>query len=414
MRALFSAVTGIRSHQVRMDVIGNNIANVNTNGFKSSRVTFQDVFSQTLSAGSAATTPQQVGLGVGIGSTDLNQGAGSMQMTGRDLDLAIEGNGMFVLRSGAGENIYTRVGNFDWDSQGYLVNPATGDRVQGWTANADGTFGTLDSGSLGNIQVERGSVAMAQMTTNASLGGNLDAGAAAGSVVRTSVTGYDSLGRPQSIILEFTKGDTDNSWTWSVPDATTDPAATGTGPTFTGSGDLTFTTLGTLEPASRAGEITMTAPGAEDQTITLDLSGITQAYAGLNGSDVQVRQANGSPMGVLESVSVDASGQVFGIFSSGYRRPLAQLSMATFSNPDGLLKSGGSAFSESASSGSPSIGVPNAGSRGRLVAGNLEMSNVDLSTEFTNMIMTQRGFQANTRVISTADEMLQDLVNLRR
>lgn len=407
MRALFSGVTGIRSHQVRMDVIGNNIANVNTTGFKGSRVTFQDVFSQTLSSGSTQSAPQQIGLGVGIGSTDLNQGAGSFQLTGRELDLAIEGSGMFVLKGGDGLNVYTRVGNFDWDAQGYLVNPGTGARVQGWSADMNGGFASLDAASLGSIQLTRGAVGLAQPTQAASLGGNLDAGAAAGTEFRTTLTAYDTLGQPHSVAVIFTKGSDASTWDWAVEG----DEALG----LDGSGTLTFESNGMLAEDSLTGEISWTPPESDEaQTIALNFEGITQAYAGQSGSDVLVRKADGYPMGTLESVTIDPTGLVYGVFSNGFRRPMAQVAVANFSNIAGLLKLGTSTFGESPSSGAPVVGAPGTGGRGRLVPGNLEMSNVDLSTEFTNMIMTQRGFQANTRVISAADEMLQDLVNLRR
>jgi len=411
MRALFSGVTGIRSHQVRMDVIGNNIANVNTTGFKGSRVTFQDVFSQTLSAGSARTSPQQIGLGVGVGSTDLFTGAGSFQLTGRELDLAVEGNGMFIQKNSDGSIVYTRAGNFDWDPQGYLVNPGTGSRVQGWMANnATGAIGTTDRGSLTDIKINRGSVALAQKTSKAELTGNLNAGAAVGDEYTTTLTAYDSLGRAQSLTITFEKT-ASNGWTYTVagapPDLTVPSGSTG---------PITFNTDGTLlTPATGTLALTMDATDAESgQAITLDISNITQAFAGTSDSDVLVRSADGASMGVLESVSIDASGLAIGVFSNGVRRNLAQIGLANFTNPGGLLKTGASSFSESSSSGTPFVGIPSSGGRGRLVPGNLEMSNVDLSTEFTNMIMTQRGFQANTRIISSADEMLQDLVNLRR
>lgn len=407
MRALFSGVTGIRSHQMRMDVIGNNIANVNTIGFKGSRVTFQDVFSQTLSSGSAQSAPQQIGLGVGIGSTDLYQGAGSPQLTGRELDLAIEGSGMFVLKGGDGMNVYTRVGNFDWDAEGYLVNPGTGARVQGWSADINGQFGTLDAAGLGSIQLMRGAVGLAQPTQSASLGGNLDAGAAKDTEFRTTLTAYDALGRPHSVAVVFTKGSDAKTWDWK-PEG---DAALG----LTGSGTLTFGPDGILDPASFTGDITLTPPdAAAAQTIKLNFEGITQAYAGQEGSSVLVRKADGYPMGTLEAVSIDPTGLVYGVFSNGARRPMAQVAVANFANTAGLLKLGSSTFGESPSSGAPMVGAPGTGGRGRLVPGNLEMSNVDLSTEFTNMIMTQRGFQASTKIISAADEMLQDLVNLRR
>lgn len=407
MRALYAGVTGIRSHQVRMDVIGNNIANVNTVGFKGSRVTFQDVFSQTMSAGSAATSPQQVGLGAAVASTDLNNAAGSFQLTGRDLDLAIEGAGMFILKGGgSGQRSYTRVGNFDWDAGGYLVNPATGQRVQGWMADSTGVVAGGDASTLRDIQLIKGDVALAQPSTSAILSGNLDAGAANNSTYQTTYTAYDSLGNPQSIVLTFTKQAAPNQWQW----AATGPLSSN----VTGQGSITFNNDGTLQNPMPA-TITMSPSGAApNQQMSVDFTTVTQAYAGSLGSSVLVRKVDGYPMGVLEQIAVEQSGQIVGVFSNGFRRTLAQLGMASFSNPNGLLKVGNTAFQESANSGGPVVGNAGTGGRGRLVAGNLEMSNVDLSLEFTNMITTQRGFQANTRIITAADEMLQDVVNLRR
>lgn len=411
MRALFSGVTGIRSHQVRMDVIGNNIANVNTTGFKGSRVTFQDVFSQTMSAGSASTTPQQVGLGVAVASTDLNNSPGSFQLTGREMDLAIEGNGLFILKGGDGQRVYTRVGNFDWDAEGFLVNPATGSRVQGWMADDTGGIASTGLADLSDIKLVKGDVDLAKMTALVSMGGNLDAGTTVSAGTDpdyvTPYTAYDSLGNPVSLTVAFKKS-AGNTWDVTI----TAPA----GRTISGgTANLTFNPDGTLlSPDPATFDVTMTMAGTDDQTMTIDVSKITQAYAGTAGSTVLARKADGAPMGVLESVSVDAAGQVTGVFSNGFRRRLGQLGMALFTNPNGLLKVGSTGFSESSSSGAPVVGTPNSGGRGRMIAGNLEMSNVDLSTEFTNMIMTQRGFQANTRIISAADEMLQDVVNLRR
>lgn len=405
MRALFSGVTGIRSHQVRMDVIGNNIANVNTTGFKSSRVTFMDVFSQTLSQGSSTTTPQQIGLGSSVASTDLNQTAGSLQLTGRDLDLALEGNGFFVMKNNDGLQVYTRAGSFDWDAQGNLVNPGNGQKVQGWVADAAGSLANTDPASIGDIRLRKGDIALAEATTSATFSQNLDAGAANGATYDTAFTSYDSLGRPQPIAVRFTKTGT-NAWDWSYQD----PSGGG----FQTGGTLNFANDGTLPANMAAIPVTIPLTGANDLSISIDMKSITQSYAGTSGSTVLVRESDGNPMGTLESVSVDASGMVTGVYSNGFRRNLAQLSVATFNNSSGLLKQGASSFSESSASGSPTVGKPGTGGRGRLVPGNLEMSNVDLSTEFTSMIMTQRGFQANTRIISASDEMIQDLVNLRR
>jgi len=412
MRALNSAVTGIRSHQTRMDVIGNNIANVNTIGFKSGRVNFQDVFSQTLAAGSATTNPQQVGLGVGVAGIDTDMGAGSLQLTGRELDLAIEGDGFFIVKQGDGSILYTRVGNFDWSADGFLINPSTGARVQGWPIGPDGEVVT---GNLQDIVLRKGSTAPPQPTSKATLVGNLDPTTEYKEdtdgdpipTVSTTLTIYDSLGRPNTVTVSFTRTDEDDPTQWEIT------VLDSTGKEIE-SEDLEFDpSTGALETASFEFEFT-TEDTDEEIPITLDLSGLKLAYTGTGVSNVSVQSSDGAPMGTLESVAISSDGQVIGVYSNGARVAAAQIAIAAFSNPAGLLKVGNTSFSESPASGNPMVGLPNTGGRGRLVPGNLEASNVDLSMEFTNMITTQRGFQANTRVISTADEMLQELVNLRR
>ncbi len=271
MRALLTGVTGIRSHQVRMDVIGNNIANVNTVGFKASRVTFSDVLSETISAGSAETSPQQVGLGVGVASTDLLQSPGSLQLTGRSLDLAIEGNGFFVLRRADGQFTYSRAGSFDWNAEGYLVNPGTGQRVQGWVADASGNIDITGPDGLSDIRLARGAVALAAPTTQATFSGNLNASAAVGDTFDTAFTAYDSLGRALSIPVRFTKI-ADNQWDWEYQDPDT--------MTFNPGGTLSFNTDGTL-PTTPPPEqtITLNPMGADPLNILLRFGEITQASA---------------------------------------------------------------------------------------------------------------------------------------
>lgn len=430
MRALYSGVTGIRSHQVRMDVIGNNIANVNTVGFKGSRVSFTDVFNQTLSSGSKLTNPQQIGLGVGVGSTDLITDDGSFQMTGRALDLAIQGSGLFILKGDDGNILYTRAGSFDWNTDGYLFNPANGMRVQGWMADPiTGQIGRTDMGTLTDIRMVRGDVSLATASTEATFKGNLDAAAAVGTKYETAFTAYDSLGRPIPITLQFEKTATGWDWRWASKYTPIDPA-TGE-PTWEapsgGLTSLTFDTSGKLngvdptDPTTYAGTITVPATdGAAALDLTIDFRSVTQAFSSsttsgaTSNSTVQIDKVDGTKMGILESVLIDESGVITGRYTNGTTRVLAQIALANFNNMGGLLKIGGSTFAESPASGVPQVGPANTGGRGGLVPGNLEGSNVDLAAEFTNMIMTQRGFQANTKLVTTADDMLQDLINLRR
>lgn len=431
MRALYSGVTGIRSHQVRMDVIGNNIANVNTVGFKGSRVSFTDVMNQTLSSGSKMTNPQQVGLGVGVGSTDLITSDGSFQMTGRALDLAIQGSGLFIMKGGDGNTLYTRAGSFDWNTDGYLFNPANGMQVQGWmTDPTTGKIGRTDMGTLTDIRMVRGDVSLATASTQASFKGNLDAAAPVGTKFQTAFTAYDSLGRPIPITVQFEKTATTWDWKWASK-YTTINATTGEpdweGPSG-GITSLTFDTTGKLanvdpaDPDTYAGVLTVEDSGnaAADMNLTIDFRAITQAFSSAtdsgssSNSTVQIDTVDGTKMGILDSVYIDESGVITGRYTNGTNRVLAQIALANFNNMGGLLKIGGSTFAESPASGVPQVGTPNSGGRGGLVPGNLEGSNVDLAAEFTNMIMTQRGFQANTKIVTTADDMLSDLINLRR
>ncbi len=418
MRALYSGVTGIRSHQVRMDVIGNNIANVNTTGFKGSRVSFTDVFNQTLSSGSKLTNPMQIGLGVGVGSTDVIMDDGSFQMTGRALDLAIQGSGLFVLKGADGNQLYTRSGNFDWNTDGFLFSPSNGMRVQGWMADPTGKIGRTDMGTLTDIRMVRGDVSLAQASTEASFKGNLDAGAAVGTTYETAFTAYDSLGRPQAITLRFIKTD-DDSWTWQY----NYDGSTGWSPAedleFAPNGQLDFDP-DDVDDEMGLGSITLDLDGSNDLNIAVNFRSITQAYesstdsATTNKSSVQIDKVDGTKMGILDSVYIDESGVITGRYTNGTTRVLAQIALASFNNMAGLMKIGGSTFAESPASGVPQVGTPNTGGRGGLVPGNLEGSNVDLAAEFTNMIMTQRGFQANTKMVTTADDMMGDLINLRR
>ena len=401
MRSLFSGVSGLLSHQTRMDVIGNNIANVNTVGFKASRVTFADMLYETLRSATrpteerGGTNPRQVGLGVQIGSIDVLHTAGNLQPTGLTTDLAIRGNGFFVVLDGS-EQLYTRAGVFDFDQEGWLVSKATGMRVGGWNA-VDGVVNP--NGPIQAIQIASDQTLPARATTEVVLEGNLSVEAS--EAVR-SIAVYDSLGRRQEVIIKFTKN-WGNTWKW---EAFYNDRSTGW------MGNITFSATG-QPPSDAVGEVSFipVEGGAELVTFTIDFSRLTQYAA---PTEVNVRSQNGFPPGYLEEVRIDASGVITGIFSNGLTQTLAQIALATFPNPGGLEQVGDTAFRASNNSGMARIGTPGTGDRGVIAAGNLEMSNVDLSEEFASMIVTQRGFQANSRIITTSDEMLQELVNLKR
>lgn len=411
MRSMYAGVSGLRNHQIRMDVIGNNIANVNTVGFKTSRVTFRELFSQTMRSASAlgdgrgGTNPMQVGLGMTLGSIDEIHERGNVQYTGINTDMAIQGDGFFILKDG-NNTLYSRVGTFDIDSNGNLVDKANGLRVQGWQANADGTFGTRDSTTLTDIRIPLGSQISPMATENLELVVNLDSRLDIGDTFVVEAAAYDSLGNLHTILITFEKTAV-NQWDWTAQWLDPDGNLQDVTPA---SPQITFQTNGQIDTGASA-TIQFTLPGAAQVSVDLDMSGITQFAA---KSDVGHIFWDGYATGSLERFTVDQSGVITGVFSNGITMNLAQVALASFANPAGLLNEGENLYTVTNNSGAPHVGEPGTGHRGRLAPGSLEMSNVDLAQEFTDMIVTQRGFQANSRIITTSDEMLHELVNLKR
>ncbi|QNB45765.1 flagellar hook-basal body complex protein [Thermanaerosceptrum fracticalcis] len=404
MRSLFAGVSGLKNHQTRMDVIGNNIANVNTVGFKKSRVTFQDMLSQTLRGAStpqgnrAGTNPMQVGLGMSLASIDVIHTPGSPQSTGKNTDLSIEGEGFFMLSDG--QNIYyTRAGNFDFDYNKTFYNTANGMIVQGIMADANG--GIDPKGAITDINLASKLSTIPSATTKVEFAKNLDARATAPTSFSSTITVYDSQGNTHTLTAIFTPSGTDNEWNVDV-----EIDGIIAGPTST----ISFNTDGTFNSGTFNATLPL-LPGANDLNISLDFSKMTQ-FAG-DFTALAFNQ-NGYTYGDLQSVSVDTTGTITGSYSNGQSRKLAQVAIATFTNPSGLIKAGNNLFQFSNNSGEPDKGIPGISGRGIIKPETLEMSNVDLSQEFVDMIITQRGFQANSRVITTSDQVLEELVNLRR
>ena len=403
MRALFAGVSGLRNHLIRMDVIGNNIANVNTVGFKSSRVTFKEAFVQLVSGASrpgttlGGTNPVEIGTGVAVGSIDQSFAQGSLESTGQPLDLAIQGDAFFVMNSGQG-NVFTRAGNLQLDADGNLVNPGTGYVVQGLVADALGSFS--GSSSIGNIKIALTDKAPAQATGNITLTGNLDSTAAVGATHQMAITTYDGAGTPHQLTLLFTNtapGQWD--WTASSPDAAVGPA---------GNGTVSFSPNGALASFSYpAGgtDITLTPTGsAVPYTIKIDpgtINGLDGLVGTFGASNAVVNGQDGYQAGDLVNITVDTNGVITGIFSNGKPRALAQIALATFNNPGGLARTNNGMYQNTANSGTAVVGFVGGTSRSTITPGALEGSNVDISTEFTNMIITQRGFQANAKVVTT-------------
>jgi len=409
MRSMFSGVSGLRNHQTMMDVVGNNIANVNTVGYKTSQLSFQDALCQTLRGARASTgylggtNPVQIGLGVKLALVSTNFTQGSLQNTGRMTDLSIQGDGFFILSDG-GSTYYTRAGYFSFDAQGKLINPSNGYVVQGWMAEDTGAIDT--NATLEPISIPVGQTMAPQATAEIRFQGNLPAGASVGDSYVTSIEVVDSQGARHTLTFTFTKADV-NTWDWE---------ATGPAGISGNTGTLTFDTSGALASVT-GGPIEFTPTGAETVSIVPHfgtvggISGVTQFAS---DSTVAAVYQDGFTSGYLQSITISDNGIITGFFSNGLNKQLAQIAVAVFNNPEGLIKVGDTMYRVSSNSGEPLVGTSGTGNRGVITAGTLEMSNVDLAQEFTNMIIAERGFQANSRIITATDQMLQELVNIKR
>ncbi|MGN7192407.1 flagellar hook protein FlgE [Curtobacterium sp. MCBA15_004] len=390
LRSLYSGISGLRSHQQMLDVTGNNIANVNTVGFKSSSTVFQDTLSQmTQGAGGpqtgiGGTNPAQIGLGVQVAGVSTNFAQGSAQATGKATDLMISGDGFFVTRLG-GDTVYSRAGAFDFDADGRLVS-ADGKIVQGYPA----TNGVVNQGGqLGDIRLPLEAAAPAVSTTTAAMTGNLPSETAVnGQRVRES-TVYDAAGQKHVLKLTFARSDAG----WNVSGQIDGGTAVQGAVTFDGNGKLTGG--GSMQVGD----------------IAVDLTQLT-GFAALDTSSISSQ--NGAAAGALQGYSIAKDGTLVGTFSNGASLAIGRIALATFANPAGLEKTGASGYRATANSGQATVGAPGEPGVGQLASGTLEMSNVDLSQEFTNLIVAQRGFQANARIITTSDEVLQELTNLKR
>jgi flagellar hook protein FlgE len=441
IQAMLASVSSIEAQQTQMNVIGNNLANINTTAFKSSQVTFQDLIEQQLkgaqapSASSGGTNPEQYGLGVQIAGTSINNNQGSLSATNVPSDLAIQGNGYFMVGDGSSVS-YSRDGAFDLDANGNLVQGTTGQRLLGWSANATGAIDTTTPISpTSTISIPLGELNAVQQTSQISLAGNLDAAATqAGTTAATTwsmqSTVYDSLGGAHNITITFSNpqlvtgastptppATATSSWDWTASeDVNGNPVTIGGDsaayPTDT---PVYFNAAGTEVSSLAAGsynQITLNSSGAAPAfTVNLDFSSVGQLSA---QSSVAASNQNGFPPGSLQSYSIGDDGTITGLFTNGLTRSLGQVAMAIFPNPDGLQESGSDLYQATDNSGIPVIGTPASGGRGSISAGYLEQSNVDISTEFSDLIITQRGFEANTKVVTTVDQMLQDLIQMKQ
>jgi flagellar hook protein FlgE len=448
MRSMYSAVSGLKNHQTRMDVIGNNIANVNTTGFKKSRVVFKDSLYQSLQGASRATgdrggtNPMAIGLGMTLSSVDQIHTPSTTTYTNKTTDLAIDGNGYFVVES-AGETFYSRAGNFDFDEWGNFVNTSNGYRVMGWMADKDGIIDTvkecqaIDISALKSVPPNATTQMRFTGNLNSNIGVNYAIDAAdddpipfdpdnddapvGGEAVITSKDVYDALGNKHTVYFRFFKAytevDTDGELSdikWYC-DISLDPEFTGSVGTDIAANtvrqELGFDLGGYLTGPKSINLVIERTPETNDINFDIDLSRLTQWES---KSTAWAEFQDGYTMGSLTSFTIGQDGTIMGVYDNGETKNLARVALANFQNPSGLTQVGNSLFQVSNNSGDPLIGAPGDEGMGAVLPSSLEMSNVDLSEEFTDMIVTQRGFQANSRIITTSDEMLQELVNLKR
>jgi flagellar hook protein FlgE len=408
IRSLRTGITGLRANQVRLDVIGNNIAGINTAGFKRSRVLFQEALTQRLSTAGGLSGPNQagvssVGYGVAVGAIDRVWSQGSFEYTNLPTDLAIGGDGFFIAESAQG-NVLTRSGAFSFDSEGFLVTPG-GLRVQGWTASPTGEVTT---GVLNDIQIYPNATADPVRTTTMVSGGNLSADREVGVGEPTTVSSviYDGTGIPHTVLVTMDKT-AQGEWTVTGAEIAGDPVI----PLTVGGGSvLTFDADGHL---TGGGDVALGGafPDGSPLAIDFDMTTLTQ-FGG--STTVSVQEQNGLPAGELVDFGFDPDGQLVLAFSNGDRRVIAQLAMGTVNNPDGLEQVGDGFYSITSVSGNLRIGRAGAEIPATVVSGALEASNVDLAEEFTDMIVAQRAYQASARVVTTSDELLQETVALKR
>ena len=412
----FSAsLSGLSANQQKLNVIGNNLANINTVAFKASSVQFTDLVSQTV--GGASANPMQIGLGVTTGAISPNFNQGGLENTGVPTHVAIQGRGFFIVGNG-NDRTFTRAGDFSFDANGRLVS-SVGQPVQGYTQIDPVTGQIVTTGQPSDIIVPPGVLRAPGPTTQFGTVSNLNAAAAVGDTFTASVQIYDALGAVHTATVTYTNT-APGAWGYdiSVPGAEVTGGTPGT-PFSIGTGNLTFGPTGTL--TAPAADVVVTSPawanGAAATNFTWDLidaSGTPSltGYAGTSATS-SITQ-NGFAAGTVNPITIDPLGRIQATIGTGRTIVIAQLALGSFNNPQGLVKLGTNGFGESEASGIPNIGVATTGGRGSVFGSALEQSNVDIAQEFTQMILAQRGYQANSRSITVADELLVETLNLKR
>lgn len=405
-------LSGLTAESTALSTIANNLANQETVGYKSKVTLFSDLFYQNLGT-SGSGDPIQMGAGTQVGATPSLFTQGSVSSTGVDTDVAIQGSGFFVVQDASGVLNYTRAGDFT-ELDNYLVTQS-GQRVLGYPA----VNGVIDTGTgVGSLQLGAGTISPPTATSNVQLTTNLNAAATpTDPPFSTPIKVYDSLGAYH--FLNFTFANTGpGAWNYSITIPAADVGATGN-PVTVGSGSLAFDSNGNLTtPKTDVTGITVAnlADGASDLTFDWQLynngNGLLTQVA--SSSSTSASDQNGAGSGSLVKFTIGSDGTITGSFGNGKTQALGQLALATFANNEGLQLEGNTDFSPTLASGQPVVGVPNTGGRGTLSGGALELSNVDIATEFANLIVAQRGFEANAKAVTTFDQITQDTIALKQ
>lgn len=414
--AFSASLSGLNANQQKLNVIGNNLANINTVAFKASNVQFMDLVSQ--SVGGSSANPMQVGLGVTTGAISPNFMQGGLENTGINTHVAIQGRGFFIVGNGSNDRSFTRAGDFSFDAGGRMVS-AEGLPVQGYTQIDPVTGDVITTGQPGDIVVPPGILRAPGATTAFSANSNLDARAAVGDTFTASIQIFDALGAEHVATVTYTNTGP-GAWTYdiSVDGAEVTGGVAGT-PFQLATGNVTFNANGVM--TAPAADVVVNGPawanGAAAVNFTWDLYDANNTpsltgYAATSATS-SVTQ-NGYAAGTISPISIDADGRLIASIGAGRTITIAQLAIASFNNPQGLMKLGSNRFAESQASGIPNVGVANTGGRGSVFGSALEQSNVDIAQEFTQMILAQRGYQANSRSITVYDELLVETLNLKR
>lgn len=426
INGLFAGRAGLSTHGTAIAVVGDNISNASTIGYKASRAEFEDFIAGGQAAGKV------IGSGSNLAAVTTVFTQGTLEFTGRNLDLAIDGNGFFVVSDG-GQRFYTRAGNFKLDASGYLIDP-NGYRVLGFPTGGSGALEELNfaTASQGNVRTE-----------NVSIAGNLDASeptidmaafdaanpvSAAGAVVSTTtyatlaenaaystvVDVFDSLGAKHTVTAFFFHSDPgEYTVRLYVNSEDVDPSGSATGlPRQIGTFTMNFDSSGQRTTVAGNPDINATVPwnnGSLAAPIAFNFDPFTQYSA---SSTIQSISQDGQGIGAVTSISVENDGRIFALLDNGQRAEIGTMGVVNFSSPEGLTRIGKNLLQQSTASGEPIIGTPGAGTFGTVKAGSLELSTVDIAAEFVKLITLQRGFQANSRIITTINQLLSEIIQL--